>query len=253
VPIAYVRCYGELNDFLQPSLRQSTLACTIGVRVSVKDLVEAIGVPHPEIDMLLINGEAATFERLVQDGDRIAAYPDFARLPVPREARVGPPPLIKPRFVADGHLGRLAAYLRLMGFDTLYRNSFTDHELVAVSAGEDRVLLTRDVGVLKHRAVLHGHWIRHVEPARQLVEVLRRYDLAATVAPFTCCLRCNWILETKEKSKVAHLLPERTHEHYVEFAQCNACGRVYWKGSHYRRMARLVSVALAVARARRDV
>jgi uncharacterized protein with PIN domain len=244
--------YGALNDFLPRPSRQSTLKCTIDARVSVKDLIEAVGVPHPEIDVILVNGEPATFGRLIGEGDRVTAYPAFARLPIPDGVRVGPPPLLMPRFVADGHLGRLAAYLRLMGFDTLYRNDITDRELAAISSRDDRVLLTRDVGALEHRAVVRGHWMRNVEPARQLVEVLRHYDLALVAAPFSRCLRCNSTLHPTDKSTISYLLPERTREHYDDFVRCDSCGRVYWKGSHYERMQRLVRAALAAARVRGD-
>lgn len=242
-----LRFYGALNDFLPASRRQKTLVYAVEGRQSIKDLVEAIGVPHPEIGLLAVNGETVGFGRLVNDGDRIAVYPPFSAFDTGDAVQLGPPPQRDPRFVADVHLGRLTAYLRLAGFDTKYRTDSTDHELVATSAGEDRTLLTRDVGVLKHRAVQRGYFLRETQPARQFVEVLRRYDLAVLAAPFTRCLRCNSPLQAVSKDRVENLLPSRTREHYREFSRCPACARVYWPGSHYARMRLFLDTALAAA------
>jgi uncharacterized protein len=273
-----VRFYGELNDFLPAAHRQATLVCGLENSSSVKDLVEALGVPHPEIELLVVNGRTVDFACRVRDGDRVAAYPPFQTLDLDADARLGPPAQIEPRFVADVHLGRLAAYLRLAGLDTVYRNDYRDDEIVAASASEDRTLLTRDVGVLKHRMVTRGYFVRETRPARQLVEVLRRFDLAwgsapdpGSVAsgdpcaprrslagapcaprptrpvPFTRCLRCNGRLQPVPKDEVEHLLPPRTREHYRDFSRCPACARIYWQGSHYAQMKLFLDKAFAVA------
>jgi hypothetical protein len=151
-----VRFYGELNDFLPAAHRQATLICGLENSTSIKDLVETLGVPHPEIDLLVVNGRTVDFACRVRDGDRLAVYPPFRAFDLDADARLGPSPQAEPSFVADVHLGRLAAYLRLAGFDTAYRNDYPDHELVSTSASEDRTLLTRDVGVLKHLLVTRG-------------------------------------------------------------------------------------------------
>jgi uncharacterized protein with PIN domain len=150
--------------------------------------------------------------------------------------------------VADVHLGRMAAYLRLAGFDTEYRNDFSDRELVDTSSSEDRTLLTRDVGVLKHAAVWRGYFVRETQPGRQLVEVLRRFDLPDHASPFTRCVRCNAVLERVAKQDVLAALPPRTREHYDEFSRCPRCERVYWAGSHYTRMRAFLEAAFAAAR-----
>jgi uncharacterized protein with PIN domain len=244
-----VRFYGELNDFLPAAQRQATLVCGLESSTSIKDLVETLGVPHPEIDLLVVNGESRDFACRVRDGDRVAVYPPFRAFELDAHARLGPSPQIEPRFVADVHLGRLAAYLRLAGFDTAYRNDFPDHELVAISASEDRTLLTRDVGVLKHRMVTRGYFVRTTRPAWQFVEVLGRFDLVAQARPFTLCLRCGDRLLIVPKDRVEPLLPPSTREHYREFSRCPACGRVYWQGSHYMQMSAFLERALAVATA----
>jgi uncharacterized protein len=242
-----VRFYGELNDFLPSAHRQATLVCALETSASIKDVVETLGVPHPEIDLLVVNGRSVDFAARVRDGDRVAVYPPFRAFDLDAGARLGPSPQAEPRFVADVHLGRLAAYLRLAGFDTAYRNDYRDHEIVAISASEDRTVVTRDVGVLKHRSVARGYFVRETRPARQLVEVLRRFDLAARAVPFTRCLRCNGRLEIVSKDDVEHLLPPRTREHYREFSRCPVCARIYWQGSHYTQMSVFLAKALALA------
>src|SRR5262245_9059505 len=245
-----VRFYGALNDFLPTARKQTTLACVLNSSSSVKDLVEALGVPHPEIDLIAVNGRPVDFACRLRDGDRVAVYPQFRAIDLGNDVRLGPPPQHDLRFVADVHLGRLAAYLRLAGFDTAYRNDLPDDEIVAVSVSEDRTVLTRDVGLLKHRAITRGYFVRETTPVRQLVEVMRRFEVAEPVAPFTRCLSCNTPLIEIAKNRVEHLLPARTREHFREFRQCPACDRIYWRGSHYAKMCRLLDAAFHGARFR---
>jgi uncharacterized protein len=242
-----VRFYGSLNDFLPPPCRQSTLVCAFNESPSVKDLVESLGVPHPEIDVLIVAGQPVDFGYRVRDGDRVAVYPTIRGLGLGDIVRLGPPPQAESRFVADVHLGRLAAYLRLSGFDTKYRNDYSDEEIVAISASEDRVLLTRDVGVLKHGIVRRGCFLRETHPGWQLVEVVRRFDLVAGAAPFTRCLRCNSRLHAVAKDRVEDVLPPRTRKYYREFSRCPTCSRIYWQGSHYARMRLFIETAFAAA------
>ncbi|OFW09224.1 MAG: hypothetical protein A3H96_05765 [Acidobacteria bacterium RIFCSPLOWO2_02_FULL_67_36] len=247
MPTASFRFYGPLNDFLPAVRRQATLVCDVASGASVKDLVEALGVPHTEINHLVVNGRMVDFTRTVRAGDRVAAYPAFRTLEVAGAVYLGPPPQAEPRFVADVHVGRLAAYLRLAGFDVAYRNDYSDTEIVAISAAEDRTVLTRDVGVLKHRDVMRGYFVRDTRPGWQLVEVLRRFDLRARAAPFTRCVRCNVLLRSVPKDDVIESLPLRTREHYEKFSRCVSCGRVYWAGSHYIRMRLLLDAAFSAA------
>jgi uncharacterized protein with PIN domain len=244
---ASVRFYGSLNDFLPTAYRQSTLVCAFENSPAIKDVVESLGVPHPEIDLLIVDGQAVDFSYRVRDGDRVAVYPQMTALEPGDAAHLRPSPHAEPRFIADVHLGRLSAYLRLVGFDTKYRNDYSDATLVAMSASEDRLLLTRDLGVLKHSSVRRGYFLRETEPARQLVEVLREFDLVAAAAPFTRCLRCNSLLHEVARDRVQHLLPPRTRELYREFSRCPACGRIYWQGSHHSRMSLFIQTAFTAA------
>lgn len=236
MPSIVVRFYAELSDFLPPARRQVTFSHSVPGRASVKDVIEALGVPHTEVDLVLANGESVDFSYQVQDGDRISVYPVFESLDITPLVRVRPQPLREPRFVLDTHLGKLAKYLRLLGFDTLYRNDYADPALAYLARHEQRILLTRDRGLLKHNLVPHGYLVRETDPARQVVEVLRRFDLYRAVAPFCRCLRCNGRLEPVPKAAVVDRLEPKTRQYYDEFSTCQECGRLYWKGSHYQRM-----------------
>jgi uncharacterized protein len=237
---ATFRFYAELNDFLPPARRQVAFPHTFEARASVKDMIEALGVPHPEVELILVNGAPVDFSYAVADGDHVSVYPVFESLDVTPLVRLRPQPLRQPRFVLDAHLGKLAAYLRLLGFDTLYRNDYADPVLAELSRAEHRTLLTRDRGLLKRSAVTHGYYVRETDPRRQLAEVVRRFDLCRAVEPFRRCMRCNGELLPVDKTAIADRLEPETREYYHEFRICAECGQVYWKGSHYRRLVDLV-------------
>lgn len=235
-----IRFYAELNDFLPPGRRQVAFRHFFSGRPTVKDLIEGLGVPHTEVDLILVSGESVDFGRHIEDGDLISVYPVFESLDISPVSRVRSEPLRRPRFVLDGHLGRLAAYLRLVGFDALYERDLADETLVRLSREERRILLTRDRGLLKRSQVTHGYLVRKTEPRRQLAEVLQRFDLWRAARPFSRCLRCNGELVATAKEEVADRLPPKVRERCREFSRCRGCGRVYWKGSHYDRLARLI-------------
>ena len=242
---AYFRLYAELNDHLPPDRQYNTLQKSFFIPGTVKDAIESFGVPHTEIDLVIANGRSVDFCYIVQPDDRIAVYPMFEALDVTPELRVRSEPLREPKFLLDVHLGKLAAYLRMLGFDATYKNSFTDAELVAISAGEHRILLTRDRGLLKHTAVTHGYWLRETESRRQIEEIVRRFDLAGAIRPFTHCMTCNALLNPVSQEEVRGIVPTRIAEVYDAFLRCEQCGRVYWRGSHYDRMREWVETLQA--------
>ncbi len=234
------RFYAELNDHLPLERQYKTLEKSFFTPSTVKDMIESFGVPHTEIDLIVANGQSVDFSYLVQHGDRIAVYPAFESFDIAAEQRLRPQPLRNPKFILDVHLGRLAAYLRMLGFDAEYERSFTDARLAQISASEHRILLTRDRVLLKRAAVTHGYWVRETNSRRQIAEVMRRFNLARSIRPFTRCMACNGVLEPVSKEQAQDLVPERSLELYDEFHRCQQCGRVYWKGSHYARMRRWV-------------
>jgi uncharacterized protein with PIN domain len=238
---AWFRFYAELNDFLPPARRGVPFEHSFRGGPSVKDAIESLGVPHTEIDLILADGESVDFAWILRDGARVSAYPVFESIDIAPLARVRPAPLREVRFVVDVHLGRLARYLRMLGFDTRWRADARDDELALTAAAEHRIVLTRDAGLLKRRIVTHGYRVRESDPERQLSEVVERLDLLRAIAPFRRCLCCNALLETVRKEDVIEALPPRVRERHDAFRRCPSCSRLYWAGSHHSRMKRLIA------------
>jgi hypothetical protein len=244
MPVANFRFYAELNDFLPPDRRFTEFAHGFLDAATVKDRIESFGVPHTEVDLILVNGVSVDFAYRVQNGDRISVYPVFEALDIAGLTRLRPEPLRDARFVLDVHLGRLAAYLRMLGFDALYRNRWDDECLAEVSRHEHRILLTRDVGLLKRGSVTHGYCLRATQPRRQLVEVAGRFDLGRLAKPFSRCMRCNSPLTQASKDHVRDRLPAQAAALHDDFRRCPDCGRVYWKGGHFRRMEQWIDSSI---------
>ena len=245
--VARLRFYAELNDYLPVQLRQHEIAAPFTTPCPVRHLIETWGVPHTEIELILIDGTSVDFEAHVQDGDRISIYPVFESVDVTQLVRLRPRPLREPRFLADAQLGRLARYLRLLGFDTRYENAIDDRELVRHARDEHRIILSRDLGLMMRREVTHGCHIRTDDPIAQLVQVIRRCDLTHMTAPFTRCMECNGGIDSIDKAQVAAELPARTSAAFDAFWRCRDCRRIYWKGSHYQRLEQFVSAVLQQA------
>lgn len=235
-----VRVYAGLNDFLPPELRGLTVRRPFRGHQTVKDVLEAMGVPHTEVDLIVVNGSAQGFGHRPDAGARIAAYPAFEALDIGATARLRPVPLRDPRLVVDVNLGRLARLLRLLGFDVWWSNDADDQTLAEISGEEKRILLTRDRGLLKRRAITRGLFVRSADPEEQALEVLRRLDLRQRLAPLTRCMRCNGALAAVDKDEVADRLEPLTRRYYDDFSRCTQCGRIYWPGSHYAKLTRLV-------------
>ncbi|MGA8149862.1 MAG: Mut7-C RNAse domain-containing protein [Terriglobales bacterium] len=237
---ASFRFYAELNDLLPLPKRGHCFSHAFEAATSVKDTVEAFGIPHTEVDLILVNGATVTSSYLLRDGDRISVYPVFRSLDLSPLTRLQPRSGCEMCFVLDTHLGKLAAYLRMLGFDSVYRNNCRDEELAHISLDQQRTLLSRDRGLLKRSLVTRGYLVREPQPREQLLEVLRRFNLSGSVAPFRRCLACNTLLQAVPKDLISHRLPPETRKHYDEFHVCPGCNRLYWKGSHYQRMAVLI-------------
>ena len=235
-----LRFYAELNDFLPPRNRGQELKCTFFGKPTVKDIIESRGVPHTEIDLILVNGESVHFNYHVQPGDIISVYPEFELLNIQPLNRLRPRPLRSTAFIADAHLGKLAAYLRMAGFDTAYRNDFQDKEIIDRSHQEKRVILTRDLDILKHGKVSRGYFVRNRDPLKQCIEVIEKFNLKDQIIPFSRCLDCNALLQPVEKEQITDKIPELTNKYFDEFYQCMGCGKVYWKGSHHKNMQKTI-------------
>ncbi|MFC6635107.1 Mut7-C RNAse domain-containing protein [Microbulbifer taiwanensis] len=237
---ATCRFYRELNDFLPRRRRQREFDVEFPPASTVKDAIERIGVPHTEVDLILVNGQSVDFDYPLREGDRISVYPVFEALEISSVTRLRPHPLRQSRFVLDCHLGRLARYLRMLGFDSLFRSDYHDDTLLQISIEQQRILLTRDLELLKRKQLQRGYYVRATRPRQQVTEVIRRLQLEKGIRPFSRCIACNGTLEKARKEEIRSLLPANTDRFFDEFIQCRDCLRVYWKGSHYERMQRLV-------------
>lgn len=232
-----VRAYAELVDLLGAPGAE----VPVGEPRSVKDLVESVGLPHPEIDLLLVDDAPVGFDHLVRGGERVAVYPPLHSLRPDPGASLWPTPPEPRRFVLDVHLGTLARRLRLLGFDSWYATDADDALLAEVAVAQQRILLTRDRGLLMRRTIVHGYCPRSDDPEEQAREVSARYRLAERARPLSRCVRCNGELEPVDREEVLHLLPPRTRREFDRFAQCVECGQVYWPGSHVDAVADFVS------------
>ncbi len=242
--IAYLYFHAELNHFLPRQQKEVRISHYFEERASIKDMIESLGVPHPEIDFIKVNDEYVDFSYIVADEDIINVYPISSRSDITPSVSVSPKSLSIIRFVLDIHLGKLATSLRLLGFDTLYRNDYEDEELAKISDNQARILLTRDKGLLMRSLVTHGYYVRNTNPDKQILEVLQRFDLFKLVSPFQRCLRCNGLLEPVDKQSIVEQVPEKVRVQIDEFQRCQDCDRIYWKGSHYERLQQFINGVL---------
>jgi hypothetical protein len=228
------RFYQELNDFLPPEKRKQSFQFRFTGNPAVKDSIESLGVPHTEVDLILVNGRSVDFYYQLQDGDRIAVYPVFESIDIREITRLRPYPLRETKFILDVHLGALARMLRMLGFDSKYENSYKDPQIVDIALAEGRIILTRDRGLLKRRRVTHGYCVRSDDPDSQVQEIVKRFDLYASIQPLARCIACNGLIYPVSKDEVKDRLKPKTKEFYRHFYRCSGCGKIYWKGSHFR-------------------
>lgn len=249
VTTATFRFYAELNDFLPLARRYREFAVRCARAATSKHMIEALGVPHTEVELILINGESVGFDCLLRDADRVAVYPRFETFDITLLLRVRERPLRTPKFVADAHLGGLARLMRMAGFDTLYDNAFDDVEITEIARREARIVLTRDRELLKRRDINHGCFVRTLQPQQQLREIIERLDLAGQLRPFSLCLVCNAPLLAVDKASVLDSLPPSVRAHQEKFTRCPQCQRVYWPGSHWQRMRHFLDAGLSTGAA----
>lgn len=231
-----IRFYEELNFFLPDNRKKTSFKVTINSGQSVKDLIESLGIPHTEIDLILVNGESVDFSFKPKDGDNISVYPVFESLDISYLIKLRPEPLRETKFIIDVHLGKLAKNLRMLGFDTLYSNKYTDSRIAEISSAENRIVLTRDRGLLKRSIITRGYIVRSDSPNEQLNEILDRFDLKRRTNKFSRCIDCNGILVKVDKKEIISKLKPKTIKYFDEFKCCYDCGKIYWKGSHYNNM-----------------
>ncbi|HBE41089.1 MAG TPA: twitching motility protein PilT [Bacteroidales bacterium] len=238
--VVRLRFYEELNDFLPTARKKEPFLHQFTGNPSVKDLIESLGVPHAEVDMILVNGSSVDFSYKPTDEDQISVYPVFESLDISEVTHLRRRPLRRLKFICDVHLGKMARNLRLLGFDTFFDRNIDDNEIINMSISEKRIILTRDRQLLKNNRITHGYWIRSSDPREQIREAVARFDLRNNLKPFTRCMDCNGLIRTVSKEDIIELLPPRTRQYYEEFFKCNVCGKIYWEGSHYENMKKQI-------------
>jgi uncharacterized protein with PIN domain len=238
---ATFRFYEELNDFLSLDKKKVAFAHSFGGTPSIKDVIEAIGVPHVEVNLILVNGHAVDFTYPLKNNDSVSVYPvsemveqsDGFPLQKKLEKEV--------KFILDVHLGKLAKYLRMCGFDTVYQNDYDDKKIIQISLEENRIILTRDIGLLKVKSVSHGYFMREQNSKAQLTEVLKHFDLYQVIDPFNRCIKCNGKIERIEKEEIIQKLEPLTQKHFNTFFRCTHCQSIFWEGSHFDRMSSFIN------------
>jgi uncharacterized protein len=242
--IAYFRFYEELNDFLPPAKRKIQFAYSYNGNPSVKDAIEANGVPHVEVDLVLVNSQSVGFSHKLRNEDYVSVYPVFENLDISSVTHLREKPLRHLKFISDVHLGKLTRYLRLCGFDTYCNTDFDDFDIINFAVSDGRVILTRDIELLKNKKVTHGYWIRSQQSDEQMKDVIKRFDLKRQIALFTRCMECNGLLKDVEKEEIINSLLPRTKQFYRKFKICPGCKRIYWNGSHYQSMERNITALI---------
>jgi hypothetical protein len=229
---------GDLDFFVRSGARGRRIERSLGEKTSVKDVIEACGVPHPEIDLILVNGQAVDFDYAIASDADIEVYPVETRSTIFKNKRLQTSS--DRAFVVDVHLGRLARNLRLLGVDVAYDPKAEDRQLLSTMKRENRALLTRDRRLLMHAVVRTGYCPRSQNADEQTVEVIRRFDLLGSLVPFTRCIRCNAPLRMVSKTEIIERLEPLTKIYYEQFRRCTGCGQIYWPGSHFPKLQKRI-------------
>ena len=220
-----------LIDLLPRHRRRSPITIRFSGPQTTKHLIESLGIPHTELGDVIVDGAVSSLHHIVQSGEVIEVL------------EVCSPPwgAEEPRFVLDGHLGRLNAGLRMLGLDCAYQGNCPDDELVERALVEDRILLSRDRRLLMRKSVVNAHLVRSLDPQLQLESVIRRFGLGRWFRPFRRCIRCNQQLARADKQSLTDRLLPLTRLYFDDFRICPSCGQLYWKGSHFKRLESLVA------------
>jgi uncharacterized protein len=233
---ARLQFFGSLRDFLSKETASCPIEVSLAHHSQMKDTIESLGVPHCEIDLILLNGRSADFRAHLKDGDQVLVYP-VDKEPVSAVlSLVRPPELAEKQFVVDSNLGKLKSMMRALGFDCLYDNAFSDADIAEISASQRRIILTKDVGLLMRAKVVYGYWVRSQIPRMQIREVIKRYNLESKINLLSRCVDCNVAIESIEKEKVWNRLEPLTKKYYDQFSICPSCHKIFWQGSHYEKI-----------------
>jgi len=235
-----IRFYAELNDFLRPSVRQKDVDYLFLGPQTAGEAIESMGVPHSEVDLILVNGHSVKLNHKLNNGDQISVYPVFESIDISPIIRTRKVPLRTTKFILDAHLGKLAKYLRMFGFDSCYENDYEDSTIIKIAQEEQRIILTRDKDLLMSKDISHGYYVRAIHIKEQLREIIEKFDLYSQAAPFTRCILCNNTIVSVRKEDIRKRLDEDTARIFKKFYYCSTCDKIYWEGSHFDRMSKYI-------------
>ena len=239
--------WGRLSKLVAGAADATGIAYRFRGSPAVKDSIEALGLPHTEVDIILVAGRAVGFDYPLQADDRVEVFPFRGEVTQGGDVHLSPPLPDKPIFILDVHLGKLTRRLRMLGFDCRYRNDYSDTQIIELAQAEDLIILTRDRGLLKHARVQQGYLIDSDQVDEQVLEVLDRYQLGKKIHPLYRCPCCNGLLKSVTKEEIIHRLLPKTAQYYQNFRQCRSCRQVYWQGSHYLKIERWIRELVAAA------
>lgn len=236
----FLRFYEELNDFLPPGKKKREFCEKSEGPKTIKQVINLFGIPDSVVDLVLVNSRSVPFSYLISDGDRISVYPKFESFDISAITKLRAKPLRSLEFILDVHLGKLARYLRMLGFDALYRKDYTDFEIIYLSKETGRIILTRDLDLLKSKHVSRGYLIKNTDLSGQIKEVIERFNLLSLINPFSLCLCCNSKVQKIDKEYVRGKISPEIYSDFNEFSICIGCGKIFWKGSHYQSMLKFI-------------
>ncbi len=209
-------------------------------RASIKDIIEALHIPHTEISSISHNDTEINFSHIPEAGERILLHSFSPGTDVTRPTLLRPDPLPTTSFIVDINVGKLARLLRMSGIDTLHDPQLLEKEIAEMAVTNRRILLSRNRDLLYRKSILWGHLVRAEQPEKQLAEVMTLFGLRDAIQPFNRCLQCNALLQPVEKSAILHRLEPLTRKYYRKFHVCPDCEQIFWRGSHHKRMEELI-------------
>ncbi|WP_461834136.1 Mut7-C RNAse domain-containing protein [Desulfothermus sp.] len=244
--IIYLSFFGWLKHAIRCSTKY-VLGCDdnakkivypLNRKASIKDIIEALGIPHTEIGLIEVGSQRVRFSYIPKKQTHLKIYPH--KIPIERDNYLFDEPILELRFLVDANVGKLARFLRMLGYDCFFDWSIPDDEIAEIAFSEKRIVLSKDIQLLKRKKILWGKFIQANFPIDQLKEVVNFFGLDFNNRAFTRCLVCNKRLVPVDKDAIIHRLEPKTKKYYNEFSICPVCKRIYWQGSHVEKMKDLL-------------
>ncbi len=238
---AVLRFYSTLNYLLPKDRRNADFEVEFKGKRSVKDMIESLGVPHTEVDIILVNGRSVDFNYILREGDKISVYPAFEKPDIEDLVHLCSTFPSHTKFIADINLGDIVKYMRVLGFDVYFDPSLSPREIIKYAKRYGRTIITKSRKLLKFREIDNGLLLYAGTTEEQIRGIISRLGLKRSVKPFSRCLRCNKVLVNIAKEKIEDRIPPKTRSFCDRYAYCKDCNRIYWEGTHVFEMRKLIN------------